>query len=98
MKMAVLRCRHCQAKLYLTMVLYYVNFSLILELLGLTAMNISSKKILTPKRQRVLSAQQYLQDVQLQRNNIKDVEFIPPKIGSNRFGSFRVRYHVAILD
>lgn len=61
-------------------------------------LNIKPEKVLTPKQQRTLTAQQYLQDVKRHQANIKDVEFIPPKIGSTHFGSFRVRYHTPILD
>lgn len=57
------------------------------------------KVMLTPFKERYLSAEEYVREVETNRhnNNIEDVEFIPPKIGKGGYGSFRVRYKIPVL-
>lgn len=57
----------------------------------------SKKPILVPKRERLVCAQSYLQEINTHQDNIKEVEFAPPKLGSRGFGSFRVRYDTPVL-
>lgn len=57
----------------------------------------SKTPILVPKRERIVSAQNYLQEIATHQDNIKEVAFIPPKLGSRGFGSFRVRYDTPVL-
>lgn len=57
----------------------------------------SKNPILIPKRERLISAENYLQEVATHQDNIKEVEFVPPKLGSRSFGSFRVRYDTPVL-
>lgn len=53
--------------------------------------------ILIPKRERIVSARSYLQEIATHQDNIKEVVFVPPKLGSRGFGSFRVRYDTPVL-
>lgn len=57
----------------------------------------NKKTILVPKKERLLSPEAYLLDLKLHRDIISDAVFIPPKVGSKGFGSFRVRYDTPIL-
>ncbi len=52
-----------------------------------------------PKKQRYLSAKQYLKDVEKNQvtNNIEQVTFIPPTIGKGGFGKFLVKYKRPVL-
>ena len=52
-------------------------------------------KVLLPKRAS-LTAQAYLLDIEQRQDIIKEVEFVPPKLGEAGFGSFRVRYDTPI--
>lgn len=54
-------------------------------------------KILFPCKERLLSPEEYLADLQTQRNNIESVSFIPPKTGQNDYGFFIVRYKNSVL-
>lgn len=55
--------------------------------------------ILTPTKTRKLSPKQYLVEVKRNSvsNNIDHVTFIPPKLGSNGYGSFQVTYKIPVL-
>ncbi|KGQ36847.1 hypothetical protein JP35_10105 [Gallibacterium anatis] len=57
------------------------------------------KTFKTPTKQRYLSAQEYLKDIQLNQysNNIEQVKFIPPQIGKPGFGKFLVKYKMPVL-
>lgn len=57
------------------------------------------KTFKTPTKQRYLSAQEYLKDMQFNQthNNIEQVQFIPPQIGKPGFGKFLVKYKMAVL-
>lgn len=55
------------------------------------------KRVLIPHSERLLDAQNYLKELQTKRDNIAQVEFIPPKIGKGGYGRFRVRYKIPVL-
>lgn len=57
----------------------------------------SKNPILIPKRERLVSAESYLQEIATRQDIIKEVEFVPPKLGSKGFGSFRVHYDTPVL-
>ncbi|MPW66523.1 hypothetical protein [Moraxella catarrhalis] len=57
----------------------------------------SKTKVLIPKKERLLTAQAYLLDIEQRQDIIKEVEFVPPKLGKAGFGSFRVRYDTPVL-
>lgn len=50
--------------------------------------------LLVPKKVRNVSAKQYLNEAKksLVSNNIENVTFVPPKIGSGSYGSFQITY------
>lgn len=56
----------------------------------------SKTKVLIPKKEHLLTAQAYLLDIEQRQDIIKEVEFVPPKLGEAGFGSFRVRYDTPI--
>ncbi len=51
------------------------------------------EKLIAMRTQRLSSAE-YIEKVKTatNRNNIKNVRFVPPVLGSNDFGSFEVEY------
>lgn len=53
--------------------------------------------ILLPKKERLLSAEAYLLDIKQHQDIIKEVQFVPPKLGKKGFGSFRVSYDTPVL-
>lgn len=57
----------------------------------------SKTLVLTPTKERILKPEAYLADIKLHQDVIKRVEFIPPKLGSKGFGSFRVQYDTPVL-
>lgn len=54
-------------------------------------------RVLIPYSERVLDAQSYLKELQNKRDNIAKVEFIPPKIGKQGYGKFRIHYKIPVL-
>lgn len=60
-------------------------------------MFLSKRKSLVPTRERTLTANQYIQDLKVNKDNMANVEFIPPKLGSKSFGRFRVKYKTPLL-
>lgn len=57
----------------------------------------SKSTVLVPKRERVLTPSEYLQDVEIHGHNIVDTQYLPPKIGSSSYGKFRVIYDTPLL-
>lgn len=57
----------------------------------------SKALVLIPKKERTLKPEAYLADIRHHQDVIKDVQFIPPKLGSKGFGSFRVQYDTPVL-
>ena len=51
-------------------------------------------QLIIHKKVRNVSAKQYLNEAKKSAvsNNIQDVTFIPPKIGSGGYGSFKITY------
>lgn len=41
---------------------------------------------------KLVTAEEYLQIVAKQRQNIKRTKFIPPKLGTNSFGKFLIEF------
>ncbi|WII95961.1 hypothetical protein LU276_03875 [Moraxella haemolytica] len=60
-------------------------------------MHKAKKTVLIPKKERLLDAKTYLAEIQCRQDIIDDVQFIPPKLGSKGFGSFRVSYSTPVL-
>lgn len=56
-------------------------------------------KYLIPKKERTLSPKNYLREADMLRDNenVESIEFIPPRIGQQGYGKFRVRYKNPIL-
>lgn len=54
-------------------------------------------KALTPHKERLISAQEYLKETQKHAQNIASVRFIPPKVGGRGFGKFYVEYKIPVL-
>lgn len=50
-----------------------------------------------PKKERTLTPAAYLVDIKHRKDLINNVQFIPPKLGSKGFGSFRVQYDTFVL-
>lgn len=57
------------------------------------------QSILIPKQVQILSARQYMQAMRdkSQKDNIKNIRFVPPKIGADDFGRFEVTYKIPVL-
>ncbi|UXN34357.1 hypothetical protein N8E86_09920 [Avibacterium paragallinarum] len=55
--------------------------------------------LLFPRKVRNVSAKQYLKEAKrsTSNNNIENVVFIPPKIGSGDYGSFQITYKMPQL-
>lgn len=49
-------------------------------------------------KERIISAVNYINEIKYKRDAIESVEFIPPKLGQNGYGSFRVRYKYFMID
>jgi len=47
---------------------------------------------LKPVKSRLVSSDEYLVIVSTRKNNIESSLFIPPKIGSNNFGKFKITF------
>lgn len=54
-------------------------------------------KILIPYKERVFDARTYLDEIKNKSDNIEKVEFVPPKLGKDGYGFFRVHYKVPVL-
>jgi hypothetical protein len=52
------------------------------------------KKIRTlkPVKYRIVSPEEFVTLVETRRSKIESTRFVPPKIGANSFGSFRVEF------
>ncbi len=53
--------------------------------------------VYVPTFSELLSAKEYQKELLTNRENIEEVKFIPPKIGKQGFGSFKVSYRTAVL-
>lgn len=55
--------------------------------------------LLTPKKVRNVSAQEFLNEAKKStvNNNIESIQFVPPRIGSSGYGSFQIKYKMPTL-
>ena len=55
--------------------------------------------LLTPKKVRNVSAQEFLNEAKKStvNNNIESIQFVPPSIGSSGYGSFQIKYKMPTL-
>lgn len=57
----------------------------------------SKNPVLIPRRERLVSAEVYLQEMSTHKDFITEVQFMPPRLGEKGFGSFRVSYSSPVL-
>ncbi len=50
-----------------------------------------------PVKQHIYTAEEFIRIADLKRDNIESSQFIPPKVGEDSFGSFKVVFRYAEL-